>query len=178
MRKIAFPLLLLLVVCFSCKKDVPLVPVNGTITLSGMINGTAPDYYVYGFNFATGSTQKCYLTSSSADLVVISIQDPAGDVTGAFFENPQGLDAINLTDYNANLSSAEDLFTNYSEVVVTSFTSLTDTVKQGQLYTFRTAGSKYGKFLVKGVNIVANGSSQYAEVTIEWQFQPNGTTKF
>lgn len=161
----------------SCKKDNQVIPLSGTITLSSKLYGSGP-YYAKGFNFAQGTTVNFVSQSSPVDLLVTPIETLAGDVVGGIFESPQGLDAINLTNYFSDSNAAQSFFDAYLEVNVTSFTSMSDSLRVGDIYTFRTSDNKYAKILVKAITLGNDGTQKYVDVQMQYKYQPSGSTTF
>jgi hypothetical protein len=175
MRKyILLSISILVILLISCKKETK-VALSGTITLSSkqIVDGSA--YATYGLSFLAGAIHK--YPEEQVDLLVIALK-PVGIVTATFFSAPDyTTGTFNNTAYNPDLTTAETLFNNYTEVTAKDFQALTDTIKEGQIITFKSAASEYAKILVRSINILG-GDDQYAEVKISWVFQPNGTTKF
>jgi hypothetical protein len=165
---------ILILLAFSCKKD-NTIPTKGTITLSSQLFTDGPAYAAYGFSFETGAILK--YPEKPVDLLVIALKTLAGDVDGAIFESSDRTGIFNNTYYNSLMDSSQNYFNHYSLVTDTIFTELSDTVKAGQIITYKTPGGKYAKFLVQSTNIV-QGNQQYVEVNISWVFQPNGSRKF
>jgi hypothetical protein len=166
---------ILIMLLVSCKKETK-VPVSGTITLSSQLMGDGP-YYTHGFSFLTGAIHK--YPGEQVDLLVLALKTTSGDVDGAVFEAANDYSgSFNNTYYNLDLGLAETQFNNYSEVTATNFKAVTDSIMEGQIITYKSPGNKYAKILIQNFNIVIQGNEQYAQVTISWVFQPNGTTKF
>jgi hypothetical protein len=134
-----------------------------------------PSYATYGFSFLAGAIHK--FPGEQVDLLVLALKLPSGDVNGAIFSAPDRAGTFNNTDYNKDLGLARNLFNNYSEVTATNFKELSDTIKEGQIITYKSASNKFAKILVESVSIVP-GNDQYAKVNISWVFQPSGSTKF
>ncbi len=164
----------LAVVSFSCKKD-STVPTSGTIILSSqqIVDGSA--YATYGLSFVAGALHK--YPGQQVDVLVLALK-PMGDITALYFTAPDyNIGTFNNTYYNQDISAAETQFNNYSEVTATDFQPLSDTLKIGQIITYKSAANKYAKILIRSIGIVKI-NPPYAEVNISWVYQPNGTVKF
>ncbi|MCB8995084.1 MAG: hypothetical protein H6538_05710, partial [Bacteroidales bacterium] len=75
-----------------------------------------------------------------------------------------------------NLNDAEDYYRNYIKAYYPSFTTLTDTVKTYQVYTFQTWKLNYVKFLVRDIRAISkNDIADYFEVDIEYFIQRDGS---
>ena len=158
----------------SCKKETK-IATSGTVTLNSQKFPYGPIYAIYGLSFSAGAIHK--FPAQDADIIVAAL-NPSGAITAVYFTAPDYYTGnFNNTSYNPDLASAEIQFDNYSEVSATNFQPLTDTLKVGQIITYKNSANQYAKMLVSSINIVKK-DPPYAEVTIKWAFQPNGTTKF
>jgi hypothetical protein len=159
---------------FSCKKDTT-IPTSGIITLSSQQVADGSAYATYGLSFIAGALHK--YPEQQVDVLVLALK-PAGDITALFFTAPDyNTGTFNNTYYNQDLTAAETQFNEYSEVTVTDFKPLSDTLKVGQIITYKSAANKYAKILIRSIAIVKI-IPPYAEVNISWVNQPNGTSKF
>jgi hypothetical protein len=165
------------IVCISlisCKKETKIAS-SGTVTISSRQIASGPSYITYGLSFSAGALHK--YPGQSVDVIVLALK-PSGDITALFFTAPDYYTGnFNNTYYSVNPDSAEVIFNNYLDVSVTDFQPLSDTLKLGQVITYKNASNQYAKMLIKDINIVKT-DPPYAEVTVQWAFQSNGTTKF
>ena len=165
---------ILFAVLVSCKKDTA-VATSGTITLSSQQFVSGASYASYGLSFVAGALQK--YPGQAVDVLVLALK-PTGTITAVFFTAPDYYTGnFNNTDYNPDITAAETLFNNYSEVTATNFQPVTDTLKVGQIITYKSGANKFAKILIRNINIVTT-DPPYAKVTISWDYQPNGTSKF
>jgi len=158
----------------SCKKETK-IPASGTVTISSRQIASGPSYVTYGFSFSAGAIHK--YPGQAVDVIVLALK-PSGDITGILFTAPDYYTGnFNNTFYSPNPDSAEVLFNKYLDVTVTDFQPLTDTLKLGQVITYKNGANQYAKMLIKNINIVKT-DPPYAEVTVQWAFQSSGSTKF
>ena len=158
----------------SCKKETK-IATSGTVTLSSQQIPYGQSYAINGLSFLAGDIHK--YPAQEVDIIVLALK-PSGDITAVFFTAPDYYTGnFNNTFFNQDLAAAESQFDNYSEVTASNFQPLTDTLKVGQIITYKNSANQYAKILVSSINIVKI-DPPYAEVTIKWAFQPNGTTKF
>ena len=161
----------------SCKKSDTTIPISGTVTLSSLSFADGSSYAINGFSFSAGAIHK--YPGSQTDLLLLALQNPSGDVDGAIFSAPDStIGTFNNNAFNQDLGTAETLYNNYSEVIATNFKALSDSIMEGQIITYKTGDNKFAKFIVLAFRKISQGTEQYAEVDIKWQFQPNGTAKF
>jgi len=164
----------LTIVSLSCKKEAT-IPTSGEITLSSQQVVDGPAYATFGLSFPAGAVHK--YPEQQVDVLVLALK-PLDDITAVFFTAPDYYTGtFNNTSYNQDLAAAETQFNNYSEVTATDFQPLSDTLKIGQIITYKSAANKYAKILIQSINIVKI-NPPYAEVKISWVYQPNGTSKF
>lgn len=164
-----------IIVAVSCKKDTS-IPVSGTVTLSSQLLPDGSSYATYGFSFTAGAIQK--YPGQQVDVLIGSLLSASDSIQGAVFSSPNYTGTFSNTKYNPDLTVAENLFNNYSMVTDTAFNALSDTIKVGQIVTYKSPANKYAKILVRSINLVNQGGQSYAKVNISWQFQPNGSAKF
>jgi hypothetical protein len=172
-KNILLAISIISIIVVSCKKNETSIPTSGMVTLSSQLVVDGSSYAGYGLSFTAGAIQK--YPEHQVDLMVETSSDT---VNGAVFTSPNYLGTFNNTNYNSDLTVAENLFNSYINVTDTAFKELSDTIKTGQIITYKSAANKYAKILVRSINLVNQDGQQYAKVNISWQFQPNGSTKF
>ena len=77
-----------------------------------------------------------------------------------------------------NASAAEAYFNSYGEVATTDFQALALDVEVNQIWTVQTASKKFAKIWIKDSQIKTGTHSDYVELTIKYQYQPDGTKTF
>ncbi|HYW94055.1 MAG TPA: hypothetical protein VE870_00545 [Bacteroidales bacterium] len=180
MKKLLFPLFLLLVFLASCssKKEIPVLN-EDTVTLSTEFFG-ASVYYVYGYSFEQSKkvTVSFPDTRQVADIVPSRLQQPDGSVIGAQFStmgnNPNG---FNLKGSFSTLQEATDFYHSLTTVEDTTWNNPTDMLAPFQVYVFKTYKENFVKFMVTNVNIVNTGtpSENYVEIEITYFIQRDGS---
>jgi len=174
MRKISAVLIVLIGICYSCeKKEDP--KYSGEIILSSELVPDDPSWSFYGFTFEDGQI-KLYPAASSTrpDLSVMynnfnqTVGLESSDLDEAFYKNG---------DF-ASAGAAEDFFNSYLEVTTSSFEALADPVEVNQVWTVQTASKKYAKIWIKNNQFNTGTQSDYVELTIRYQYQPDGTKTF
>jgi hypothetical protein len=162
------------IVLVSCKKETK-IPTSGTVTISSRQIPSGPSYVTYGLSFSAGALHK--YPGQAVDVILLALK-PTGDITALFFTAPDYYTGnFNNSFYSSNADSAEVIFNNYTDVTVTDFQPITDTLKVGQIISYKNASNQYAKMLIKNIDIIKT-DPPYAEVTVQWAFQANGTNKF
>jgi len=174
MRKISAVLLILIGICYSCeKKEDP--KYSGEILLSSELVADDPSWSFYGFTFEDGQI-KLYPAASSTR--------PDLSVTYNNFNQTVGLESSDLDEafYKngdfASAGAAEDFFNGYLEVTTSSFEALADPVEVNQVWTVQTASKKFAKIWIKNSQFNTGTQNDYVELTIRYQYQPDGTKTF
>jgi len=138
-------------------------------------------YYVNGYSF---EEEKFVPTmnpgSSVSDIIPQRVLQVSGEVIGMVFSagpgNPYG---FYKNFESQNPAEAEQFFSGYAQVSVGDLESLTDTLKAGQVYTFRTYKDNYVKILIKEVRLMTGSAlSDYAEADIKYYIQRDGAPVF
>lgn len=182
--KIAEYILLIIIVVIpgiSCDDNVETIEYKGDVILSSeIIQESENMYIVYGFSFEKGKNIPFYLTSSSPpDIIVTTRETIQGDsITGAILNSPNNDEAFYLNYVSSDYSDALAWFENYNEVTATNFIPMADTVKLFQVWTIHTTAGKYAKLLIKKVDIIPSSPKDYVEVTVDYEYQPDGTNIF
>lgn len=161
----------------SCKKDAD-IPLSGTVTIDNTLFGTGP-YYANGFSFSKAAK-------------VSSLSDPGPDITLVATLKIDGtIDQVSIQ--SENFKSSFYMYGQYtdSQSAVMAFNSLLSaTVSEGQwddwaipveddqVWIFRTLDEKYVKFRIISVTAEQRDGKPFAECTLEWVYQPDGTLTF
>jgi hypothetical protein len=174
MRKISAVLVILIGICYSCeKKDDP--KYSGEFILSSELLQADPSWSYYGFTFEDGQV-KIYQDRSSPQ--------PDLGVTYNNFNQDVDLASSNLDDAfykNGDFTgseAAENFYNSYGEVTAVDFQPLALKVKVNQVWTVQTASKKFAKIWIKDIQVKTGTQSEYAELTIRYQYQPDGTKIF
>ncbi len=165
----------------SCKKDEPSIITSGTATLTSTLVLEGSTYSSFGFSFEKGGVSKYNPETSTEwpDIVIIPIQEPSGDVTGAYLDSPNIIEnSFNLTAEFENETSSTDFFNNYKTVDVTNFIKLAKPILKYQIWTFKTSNKLFAKILITDVQAYIKVSTSYAETTFKWVYQPDGSNEF
>jgi hypothetical protein len=137
-------------------------------------------YRSVGFSFKEGKNVPFPAVGGVVpDIVVTNETDLEGNITGAIFTSPNNLLAFHMEGSFNSFTEALNRYNEYKEVTAEDFTALANPVIQYQLWTMRTAEQKFAKLVVKDIRIKTDSPvSDYIEVTIEYQYQPDGTAVF
>jgi hypothetical protein len=164
----------------SCKKEEDNVKYKGETIFSSEKIQNGDIYIVYGFSFEQGKDIPYTLTGGSPpDIIVSNVTDVLNNITGAVLNSPDNDKAFYLNRIEASYAEVKNWFDNYSEVTVTDFNPLADSVELYQVWTIQTAAGKFAKILIKDIEIITGSSVQdYIEVTVDYEYQPDGTRIF
>lgn len=174
MRKISAVLVILMVICFSCEKKKDQA-YSGEILLSSERLQSGQVYSYYGFSFEDGSVSVYSAgTSIVADLFAI-YNDFNQQV---ILQSSNQIDAFYLNGEFQSAGEAESYYNGYSEVTASNFQSQAIDVKVNQVWTVKTSGDKYAKIWIKDIQMKTGALSDFVELTIRYQYQPDGTKTF
>ena len=110
---------------------------------------------------------------------MLSKKNNTGEITGAYLESPDNLEAFSLAGDFENASLAETFYNEYSEVQETDYTAITDSVKSNQVWVIKTRAGNYAKILTTGLAFCEEGAlGSYVELGFRWEFQPEGSKIF
>jgi len=174
MRKISAVLVILMGICYSCeKKEDP--KYSGEILLSSELLQSGQSYSYYGFTFEDGQV-KIYEDRSSPqpDLSVNynnfnqDVDLASSNIEDAFYKNG---------DF-ASSQEAENFYNSYGEVTAVDFQALALKVMVNQVWTVQTASDKFAKIWIKDSQLKTGTNSDFVELTIRYQYQPDGTKTF
>jgi hypothetical protein len=163
---------------YSCSKDNPEPTSNNKITLSSQTFGTQP-YYSMGYSFENQEFIKRINSGAEIDIYLNEIVNPKGELIGVQFAT----NTISETTFgfylNATLEDsieAKNYYNNYIVADFPEYVELTDSIKEFQVYTFRTWKLNYVKFYVSAIRVVYSGErADYIEVDLEYYIQRDGS---
>lgn len=159
----------------SCDKE-PGKTNAGEFTIDNTLYGFGP-YYAIGYSFELG----CELKTSDSpppDITVHARTDAQGNVSGAYLDTPNLTESYALArDFNTS-AEAKDFFDNLLQVGTYTWVLFADGISEYQVYIFKTREDNYVKFWIKNLVLDNTADGAYAEVTIEWRIQPDGSPTF
>ena len=167
----------LLLIATACNKNKN--PGNaGEITLTYELFGTGP-YYAMGYNFTLGKMVKTSDTPGP-DITVLAISSPDNSIVeSAYLSTNNMQNSFSLTASFNDLAAAESYFNNYLEVNDSSgYTGIAADIQPFQIWTYRTADTKYVKMLILKVKKEIRNEFPYAETTLRFVYQPDGSRTF
>ena len=174
MRKISAVLVILIGICFSCEKKED-QKYAGEIILSSELLPADPSWSYYGFTFEDGQV-KIYQDRSSVQPDLSVTYNDFNQIVSLASSNPE--DPFYKDGDFANASAAEAYFNSYREVTANKFEAQADTIVPTLFWTVQTASKKFAKIWIKDIQINTGTHSDYAELTIKYQYQPDGTKIF
>ena len=137
------------------------------------------EYYTgYGFSFEQEKRITCTdINCSAADVVAVHLilQE---DIEEVFLQSPENEDAFYLNGSFDTETEAIDFYDSYTEVGELEFVSDADDLQAHQVWTLQTRGKKFAKIRIMKVNLITEGSYPYAEVEVEYHYQPDGSRTF
>lgn len=161
-------------ICFSCeKKNDPAY--SGEILLSSEKLQSGVSYNHYGFTFEDGAVKVYPPNSNIPDLEVI-YNDFNQVTTLQSSSNP--VDPFYKNGDFASAGEAEAFFNGYREVTATNFILQADPIDVNQVWTVQTATDKYAKIWIKDIQYMTGTLGDFVELTIRYQYQPDGTKTF
>lgn len=173
MKKILLPVLILtLLLAGSCKKD-ETPDTSGTVTIDNTTTLGTTTYYVYGFLFSEG-------------IKVTTRDNPPPDITVDSDGTSILLMANNLKDsfykageYN-DAASAKTAFDNLKSATISEnqWEGLASPLMENQIWIYRSGTSRYAKMRIISTRTEPGDVKPFAECTIEWEYQPDGTLTF
>jgi hypothetical protein len=156
------------------KKDDPVT--SGTVTIDNLLYGTGP-YYALGFEVKTGAVVST-LDGAQDVIVIMADADINNNVRKIFFAVNNFKDAFSLYGEYADASQATAAFDNLTSFTDPVWTSLGDNVKPNQVWLFRTSTDTYAKIRIISTVGEKRNDKAYAECTLQWVYQPDGTKTF
>jgi hypothetical protein len=132
----------------------------------------------YGFSFEDGKNIICSdLNCTQADIVAIHLILQT-EIEEVFLQSPINQDAFSFLGSFGTEAEAIAFYDDYNEVTTTDFVFTTGDLQANQVWAVQTIDMKYAKFRVIEIIIYAEASYPYAEVKVEYEFQPGGTKLF
>jgi len=170
-------LIFLLLLSTACNKD-DHPGDTGEITLTSELYGSGP-YYVMGYNFALGKMVST-LDAPGPDIVVLPESSPDNSVVESAYLSSDNLkDSFTHNKSFDDLASAEAFFNSYLEVDdAGGYTGIASDLAPYQVWTYRTNENKYVKMLILKVTKEIRNDTPYAETTLRYVYQPDGSRTF
>ncbi len=161
-----------------CSDDTSSPGHAGTITLTSQLYGSGP-YYAMGYNFSLGKMVRT-LDQPGPDLTVLARSTPDNSRVESAYLNTDNLhDSFVLNGAFPDRSTAEAFFDSYLEVDDSpGYRGIADSLAPWQVWTFRTSGNKFVKLLVLSVKTEIRDNFPYAETTLRFVYQPDGSRTF
>ena len=131
----------------------------------------------YGFSFEQGKNIICTdLHCKQADIVAghLILQTEIEDV---FLQSPDNLEAFHLNASFDTQAEAIAFYDEYNEVTTVDFFD-TGFLDENQVWTFQTIAEKYAKFRIIEINHFYDATYPFAEVKVEYHYQPSGSGTF
>ncbi|MFN8240097.1 MAG: hypothetical protein U0X39_05010 [Bacteroidales bacterium] len=174
MKKLAVILLAILILP-SCKKEKD--PVwSGTVTINNILYGSGP-YYAKGLSVKTGAIVSTLdgaedvisvLADANLDNTVRMVYMAVSNFENAFFKYGTYADATAA-------SAAFDGLTSFDQPAWEPWAT---NLAANQVWLFRTSQDTYAKILVTAATGEKRDDKAFAECTIKWVYQPDGTLTF
>ena len=176
MRKISAVLVILIGICYSCeKKEDP--KYSGEILLSSELLQSGQSYSHYGFTFEDG-TIKAYAPSTGAQPDLAAIHNIFNQDITVTLQSSNQIDAFYKNGDFQSAGEAETFFNGYTEVTANNFQPQGDNIEINQVWTIQTSADKYAKIWIKDIQFKTSTISDYVELSIRYQYQPDGTKAF
>jgi hypothetical protein len=178
MRKVLVLLAFTGALCVSCEKNKEEeVRYSGEIVLSSERLQSATGWDFYGFSFETGKISIYTITSSIfPDLAVEDVE--LQDSVNIDLRSSNDLDAFYKNNTFPTAAEAESYFKGYQEVTATDFVPIAYNIKANQIWTVQTLSKRFAKIWIKNITVETGGQSEYANVTFEYSYQPDGSKTF
>lgn len=176
MRKISAVLAILIVICYSCeKKEDP--KYAGEFILSSELLQSGQSYAYYGFTFED-RTITVYPPNSSVQPDLAAIHLIFNQDITVTLQSSNQIDAFYKNGDFQSAGEAETFFNGYVEVTANNFQSQGENIEINQVWTIKTTADKYAKIWIKDIQVKTGALSDYVELTIKYQYQPDGTKTF
>ena len=173
MRNCILIVLVITLFLSSCKKKND-PDISGTVTINNDLtfDQQLQTYVNYGFLFSQAK-------------LISNVGNPKPDIT---IDNDGTLDNLILqTKINsrfcksgeyADASLARQAFNNLKSVTVTQWEDWAYSIKPNQVWIFSTSDEHYAKIRIISTISETRGTRNYAECTLEWVYQPDGSLTF
>jgi hypothetical protein len=113
-------------------------------------------------------------SSNQPDLAAI-YNDFNQDIT---LQSSNQIDSFHKNGSFQSAAEAEAYFNSYTDVTAQGFQPQAENVEINQVWTVQTAGNKFAKIWIKDIQVKTGALSDYVELTIRYQYQPDGTKTF
>lgn len=155
---------------------------TGEILLSSQLFGI-DSYYLFGFDYEHGEFYKYpYRNEPVPDIIneTFRVYEGGNVVLLPGFNTPGQMNGFALVGEFESLESARDFYDGYSKVEGgLQFETVSDTVELYQVWVQQTSLGNYVKMLVKDIqNYETETEPLYNEVSIEYTYQPDGSSSF
>jgi len=178
MRKIGILLAIIVMVCSSCDKEDVDPQYSGEIILSSELLQSGQNYVFYGFIFETGQIATYSLASGGMpDMAAVHLILGENITVNLASSNDEDAFAKNGITFSG-ASEAESYYNNYSEVLATDFQPLANDIKPNQVWTVQTISKRFAKIWIKEVTTKTGGLSDFIEIRMQYQYQPDGSRTF
>ncbi len=167
----------LLILTASCNKESN-PGTSGVITLTSELYGSGP-YYAMGYNFALAKMVRTN-DHPGPDITILPKSSPDNSVVESAYLSSDNLNnSFSLTASFDNLGEAENFFNSYAEVIDSAgYEGIANDIQPYQIWTYRTSDTKYVKMLIKSVKKEIRDDFPYAEATLQYVYQPDGSRTF
>ena len=176
MKRFMIILVGILTLINGCEKEEDL-KYSGVVVFTSEPRG---EYFTsgYGFSFEDGENIICSdLNCGQADIVAIHLILHT-DIEEVFLQSPLNQDAFSFLGSFGTEAEAKAFYADYNEVTTTDFVFSADDLQVNQVWAVQTIDKKYAKFRVIEIFYYNEASYPYAEVKVEYEYQPGGTKLF
>ena len=176
MKRLILILLGLVVLLAACEKEEE-VRYSGIVVFSSEPGG---QYFTngYGFSFEEGKNIVCQnLSCKQADIVAVHLILQT-EIEAVFLQSPENNDAFFLNESFDTEAEAVSYYNDYTEVAALDFAFATSELQVHQVWTFQSTEMKYAKFRIIEISIYNDATYPFAEVTVEYKYQPGGIMTF
>jgi hypothetical protein len=156
--------------------------VKGDIVLSSQLFGST-SYYLFGYSYEDGEFYKFqYAGEPIPDIINEGSLGYEGTelISRPLFTAPGEANGFALVGTFESLEDARDFYNGYNQVEEgLQYELQSSIVELYQVWLQKTSAGNYVKILVKEINYVsAETGKPYSEVSLEYTYQPNGSTSF
>lgn len=169
-------LLIIMAMQLSCSKDEEDI-YSGEFTIDNALYVFGQYYYAIGFSFEEAEELRT-IDTPGPDITVHAYTDAQGAVSGAYLDTPNLVASFALAGDFPSAAEAKNFYDDLLTADAYNLTLSADNISENQVYVFRTRMDNYVKFWIKDLLLDDTDEGPYAEVTIEWQIQPDGSTTF
>lgn len=168
--------ILLTAVLSSCEKEKE-VKYSGIAVFTSEPRG---EYFTsgYGFSFEQGKNIICTdLKCTLADIVAVHLILQT-EIEEVFLQSPENQEAFHMNALFDTEAEAIDFYDDYGEVIVEDFEFNAGNLQANQVWTFQTVSEKFAKFRIIEILVYQDATYPFAEVRVEYQYQPSGSRIF